>query len=518
MSDESKRQSPDQLTLEAEEDEMEAAAAARARHEEAKEEERLKRLADLERRNQGTGATGQLLPKTLYPWAYACGARAPTDVGLTQQRRDTARKAMQGGGEGGHTGKLPNVQPEAAALLHAAASMVTAQIVAVLEAGSEQLFALTVNEVVWSRPGDVRREKLSDIEKVVSSPEGNLLLNIKGFGKEALPIEAAKFKMDELGAFFQFLSEFHSKAIEARLQKEEEERREKERRRQQEEEDLKKQGEAAVEAARLAKIAAKEKLRASVVGDEQRNLVKEVYGAKCVFAVSDEEALFADGQGLQVAPLRKVVSVRNDASSGALLLIIKDDAGERPGITVPVDAFSMDQLGEVFGAMSSFSEGLQRAARDEQTRLEEERLAREREIREAEEAERRRQEEEEAARKAEEERLAAEAKAKAEAELKAFKDNMQNMPKVAAKKAKDPIVLQIEKEGLVLAVSRQTLYVVNDKAEMKTTKIREIDKVAMGPDGGSMIVMVGGEPFVEIVVSDFPMDQLGAFFQKLTPG
>ena len=147
---------------------MEAAAAARARHEEAKEEERLKRLADLERRNQGTGATGQLLPKTLYPWAYACGARAPTDVWLTQQRRDAARKAMQGGGEGGHRGKLPSVQPEAGALLHAAASMVTAQIVAVLEAGSEQLFALTVNEVVWSRPGDVRREKLSDIEKVVS--------------------------------------------------------------------------------------------------------------------------------------------------------------------------------------------------------------------------------------------------------------------------------------------------------------------------------------------------------------
>jgi hypothetical protein len=32
-----------------------------------------------------------------------------------------------------------------------------------------------------------------------------------------------------------------------------------------------------------------------------------------------------------------------------------------------------------------------------------------------------------------------------------------------------------------------------------------------------MVVMVGGEPFVEIVVSEFPMEQLGAFFQKLTP-
>ena len=445
--------SPDQLTLEAEEDEMEAAAAARARHMEAKEEERLKRLADLERRNQ-------------------------------------ARKAMQGGGEGGHMGQLPKVKPEAAALLQAAAGVVTAQIVAVLEAGREQLFTLSVNEVVWSRPGDLRREKLSDIDKVKSSPEGNLLIEIKGYGKEPLPIEAAKFKMDELGAFFQFLSEFHSKAIEARLQREEEERREKERRRLQEEEELTKRGEAAVEAARLAKIAAKEKLRASVVGEEQRKLVKEVHGAECVFAVSDDEALFADDQGLQVAPLRKVISVRNDPSSGALLLIIKDDAGERPGITVPVDAFSMEQLGEVFGAMSSFSVGLQRAARDEQTRLEEERLAKEREIREAAEAERRRQEEEEAARKAEEARLAAEAKAKEEAELKAFKENMQSMPKVAAKKARDPILLQIEKEGLILALSRQTLYVVNEKAEMKTTKIREIEKVAMGPDGGSMIVMV----------------------------
>jgi len=339
--------SPDQLTLEAEEDEMEAAAAARARHMEAKEEERLKRLADLERRNQ-------------------------------------ARKAMQGGGEGGHMGPLPKVKPEAAALLQAAAGVVTAQIVAVLEAGREQLFTLSVNEVVWSRPGDLRREKLSEIEKVKSSPEGNLLLEIKGYGKEPLPIEAAKFKMDELGAFFQFLSEFHSKAIEARLQREEEERREKERRRLQEEEELTKRGEAAVEAARLAKIAAKEKLRASVVGEEQRKLVKEVHGAECVFAVSDDEALFADDQGLQVAPLRKVISVRNvsaspydmhvssspygqvaplrkvisvrnDPTSGALLLIIKDDTGERPGITVPVDAFSMEQLGEVFGAMSSFS-------------------------------------------------------------------------------------------------------------------------------------------------------------------
>jgi|LauGreDrversion2_3_1035106.scaffolds.fasta_scaffold68256_1 hypothetical protein len=94
---------------------------------------------------------------------------------------------------------------------------------------------------------------------------------------------------------------------------------------------------------------------------------------------------------------------------------------------------------------------------------------------------------------------------------------MQSMPKVAAKKARDPILLQIEKEGLILALSRQTLYVVTEKAEMKTTKIREIEKVAMGPDGGSMVVMVGGEPFVEIVVSEFPMEQLGAFFQKLTP-
>ena len=37
---------PEQLALEAEEDELEAAAAARVRHAEMKEEERLKRLAD----------------------------------------------------------------------------------------------------------------------------------------------------------------------------------------------------------------------------------------------------------------------------------------------------------------------------------------------------------------------------------------------------------------------------------------------------------------------------------------
>jgi hypothetical protein len=194
-----------------------------------------------------------------------------------------------------------------------------------------------------------------------------------------------------------------------------------------------------------------------------------------------------------VVLLRQVASVRTDPESGALVLVIMDDAGEREGITVPVDAFSMEQLGEVFGAMSSFIEGVHRAARDEQTRIEEERLAKERAIREAEEEVRRKQEEEEAARRAEEERKAEEARAQAEEEAKAFKEKILNMPTEAAKKAKDPILLQIGKEGLVMAVSRRTLYVVNDKAEMKTTEIKAIDKVAMGADGNSMVVVVGGE-------------------------
>lgn len=83
---------PEQLAMEAEEDELEAAAAARARHAEMKEEERLKRLADM-------------------------------------QRRNAARKAMQdGGAEGGHVGKLPDVSAEAAPLLQAAARVATAQV------------------------------------------------------------------------------------------------------------------------------------------------------------------------------------------------------------------------------------------------------------------------------------------------------------------------------------------------------------------------------------------------------
>jgi hypothetical protein len=158
------------------------------------------------------------------------------------------------------------------------------------------------------------------------------------------------------------------------------------------------------------------------------------------------------------------------------------------GITVPVDAFNMEQLSEVFAAMSSFTEGLQRAARLEQTRLDEERLARERAQREAEEAERRRLEEEEERLRAERERVAAEALAKAEADRLALKENLANMPKLAAKKAKDPILLQLSKEGLILAVSRRTLYVVDDTGEMKSTEIKRIEKVAMGPDGGSMLV------------------------------
>ena len=54
--------------------------------------------------------------------------------------------------------------------------------------------------------------------------------------------------------------------------------------------------------------------------------------------------------------------------------------------------------------------------------------------------------------------------------------------------------------------------------EVRQTEIKKIDKVAMGEGGMSMIVMVAGEPFVEIKVEDYPMDKLGEFFQKLTPG
>ena len=426
---------PEQLEREAEEDEIEAAAEARARHAELKEQERLKQLADM-------------------------------------KRREAARKAMhQGagkGGGGGHTGPLPQVSDRAQNLLRAAAAVVTAQIVAVLESGDAGcLFALTVAEVVCCRTGEhTRREALSDIDKVVSSPEGNLMLKLKGFSREPLPIEAAKFNMEELGHFFQFLSEFHGKAVEAEMREREREEKEKARLAHEAEQALIKQGEAAVLAAKQAVIDAKAKLRATIegAGPERRNIITEVYGEKCIFGVSDDEALFADPSGLQVAKIAQVASVRTDPTSGALQLVIRDTDGEqRAGITVPADAFSMEQLGAVFGAMSSFTESLQRAARDQQAALEEERLAKERAIREAEEEARRLEEEAEAARKAEQERLEAEAKAKAEAEAKAFKENMLNMPKVAAKKAKDPILLQLAKDDLVLAVSRLTLYAVNAK-------------------------------------------------------
>ncbi len=109
---------------------------AQARHAEMKEEERVKRLAEMQRRQEAR----------------------------TAMQSSGGGGAARGGGAAGFS--LPKVSVAATNLLHAAAQVMSAQIVAVLDGGDEQLFALSVAEVVWSQPGRVRREALSDIEKV----------------------------------------------------------------------------------------------------------------------------------------------------------------------------------------------------------------------------------------------------------------------------------------------------------------------------------------------------------------
>jgi hypothetical protein len=136
--------------------------------------------------------------------------------------------------------------------------------------------------------------------------------------------------MEQLGAFFQFLSEFHSKAIEERLQREDEARRQEAQRKKAEEDAAARQGQAAVEEAERNKVEKLQKLRALVEGGggpERRRLVKQVYGVgnASVFAVSEEEALFADHTGLQKVFLRKITTVRNDPASGALLIVVREE-------------------------------------------------------------------------------------------------------------------------------------------------------------------------------------------------
>ena len=76
--------------------------------------------------------------------------------------------------------------------------------------------------------------------------------------------------MEQLGAFFQFLSEFHSKAIEERLQREDEARRQEAQRKKAEEDAAARQGQAAVEEAERNKVEKLQKLRALVEGGGSR--------------------------------------------------------------------------------------------------------------------------------------------------------------------------------------------------------------------------------------------------------
>jgi len=135
------------------------------------------------------------------------------------------------------------------------------------------------------------------------------------------------------------------------------------------------------EAAQAAAREARARL-AALVRSRGEEPTTEVFGEGCVFAVTESDALFADAEGLQFAPVRDITSVRSD-NDGRLIVVVRDakagpgsspEAGRR-GITVPAAALSMGELEAVFGAMQALQSRFARAERDAALEIEEARLA-----------------------------------------------------------------------------------------------------------------------------------------------
>eukprot|EP00960_Hanusia_phi_P071297 767520-Hanusia_phi.AAC.1 len=488
--------SPEQLRFEAEEDEIQEAARAREKHAAMQEEERKRRISEL-------------------------------------QIKQAAKKALEEDGNGDDGSKLPVNMPDydeaGRSLLKRAAAIATSRIVAVMYS-HDDLLALTVVEVIRSSRKTVRREALDKIDKVVTAADGNLMMVIRE--SEPMLVESSKFSMNELGSFFQFLSEFREKATRKRREEQEEHSRRVER------EKALKQGRMAEEEKRAAEREQRvveerrSTLRARMNHPNESRLLKEVFGEDCVFAVDDVDVYFASSNVSQSAAIKDIKSVKNDPD-GNILFMSEDNSKNlsQVSISIPGSAFSLEQLEQVFKIMKGFADAMAREQRDRQQRLEEERLSREREAREAAEAEAKRRLQEEEQRKAEEERRKEEEKRQAELDKQARKDRKEKQIRDAAKKAKDPIVMLLHGPSSILACSSKTFYVMvcdylallfadtqlqEGDQDLRTTSLKDIQKVAMGKDPNSMAIFVAGDPFVEISVTDYPMDQLGAFFQKLS--
>ena len=358
-----------------------------------------------------------------------------------------------------------------------------------------------------------RSEKLSDVGKVVSSPEGNLELTVQG-NKEPLRIEAGLFDMEQLGSFFSLLGEVHQRA----MREAEEAREEAERKRLREAE----RAAAAAEAEKERRLAAMEgekrrkmdELRATVdEGCGGEGLVAEAWGSDCLIGLSQTAVAFAcQGRSLQSSALPDIKSLRS-SPEGSFTLVLAAETGE--GILIPAGTFEMEELAKVFGAMKGFTEAAERARREEEGKLEEIRLAkvREEERKKEEERERQRQEEEERERKRKEAEEAEEAAKLAAVE--ALKQKREDAVRDDAKSEGQQVVALLHGPSCVVGASKTAVYFVGEDATMRKALLSDVEKVGMGKTGDSMVLIVKGEEFMELSMADYNMEALGDFFSKL---
>jgi len=362
-----------------------------------------------------------------------------------------------------------------------------------------------------------RVEKLSDVGKVVSSPEGNLELVVEGKG-DPVRIEAGLFGMEELQSFFSLLGEVHNKVQE----KVREEKEAQERARQLEKERLEKEAEELRQKRLLESVAEKEArkraLHARVAGGQE--LVAEAWGEDCLIGVSDTKIGYACSSssvpGVEAAELSAIETVRSHPD-GSFLLVTGDGTGGETGILVAAGRFEMEELAKVFGAMQGFTEAAERVKREEENRILEAKLAVEREEKRKrdEELARQQQAAEEAARKIKEEEEAEEARrAQAVADKKASREEAVRSD---AQADKQEVVALIHGPDCVVAATKTAVYFVTSEGEMRKALSKDIDKVGMGAGGASMVLIVKGEDFLELKMEDYAMDDLGMLFSQLQP-
>ena len=208
----------------------------------------------------------------------------------------------------------------------------------------------------------MRTESLRCVGKVVTAGDGDLELTLEG-GGAPLVLRAAAYAEGALGAFFQYLSEFHDEALRARRAAEEEARLIATAAAREAEAERRRAAEAAAAAVEAAKSGARAAREAAAVNATLRGgpLVTAIHGAECLFAVTASEVLFVPPRvpsvetggaagSVQRADLAAVRSVRSDGE-GRLVIVAGEGGGGGGGggggIIVPKDALDMEQLQQV---------------------------------------------------------------------------------------------------------------------------------------------------------------------------